>query len=369
MKDEEKTKAQLITELQQVKKDLKRYKATHSVANQWRKVIYQSLTSIQVLDKNGFTTSVNKAHYKFFGDKPPKDYNLFTDPILLKQGLGSYFEKLCNGKVVIFPDTFYNPHDYDPRLTDKVTWLKATGLPMVDANGKPVRFVIMHEDITESKTLSEQLRNITSNIHQTEEIERKKLSAELHDVFIPTLAAIKNDFDDIETKISDVAIIETIEKNLKYLGQMINSIRELTFNLRPKILEQLGIKGAINSMIAKFIQKNRIEVFIDVDDDLHLTDDTALELYRIAESAFNNIENHSKANKADISLKKMSDGLKLIIYDNGVGFTNQPELMIDRFGIKIMKERVLRLNGEFSLKSEEGKGTTIDIDIPIFIDK
>jgi signal transduction histidine kinase len=372
--DEEKTREQLMTELQQLRHEHKQYKATHAIANLWRKVIQQSPTSVQVLNKNGFTISVNEAHQKTFNDKPPKDYCLFNDPILLDQGLAEWFEKLRNGEMVIFPDTKYNPHDFDQRLADNTVWVKSIGLPMVDAAGKPVRFVIMHENITESKMLkeklqksNEQLHYITTYIHQTEEIERKKLSAELHDVFIPTLAAIKNDLDDIQKRITDVAIHKTIDINLEYLSQLIKNIRNLTSRLRPEIIEQLGIKGAIHSMIEKFTQKNNIGVSVDVDNDLHLPDNTAMELYRIAESAFNNIEKHSKAKKAGISLKKTAEGLKMMIYDNGIGITNQPELMKDKFGLKIMNERALRLGGDFSLSNEEGKGTTIVINIPIVI--
>lgn len=135
-------------------------------------IIDNNPMSIQIVDKKGFTLLINQSHTKLFGAVPPPDYSIFTDPQLLKQGFGKFFESLKKGEKVDLPDTQYNVHDIDPAAPDVTVWVHVVAFSLKDASGQPERFVFMHEDISERKKMGDDLKvekekyqMIFSNIH------------------------------------------------------------------------------------------------------------------------------------------------------------------------------------------------------------
>jgi PAS domain S-box-containing protein len=107
--------------------------------------------SIQILDKDGFTLEVNPAFKLLFGSVPPADYSIFNDIQLAEKGMGKIFDQLRNGGIVQFPDANFNVHDSRPELPDVPVWVKTIGFPLYGSDEKLVRFVLMHENITERK--------------------------------------------------------------------------------------------------------------------------------------------------------------------------------------------------------------------------
>ena len=116
-----------------------------------KNLITMNPVSIQVLDKEGFTLEVNPAFKTLFGSVPPPDYSIFNDAQLAQKGIGEIFEQLRNGKVVQFPDVSFNPHESITELPDVPNWVRTIGFPICADNGKPERFVLMQENITEQK--------------------------------------------------------------------------------------------------------------------------------------------------------------------------------------------------------------------------
>ncbi|MFH0736335.1 MAG: PAS domain S-box protein [bacterium] len=114
-------------------------------------IIDKNPMSIQVVDKEGYTLKVNSAHTKLFGSVPPSNYSVLTDSQLMQQGFGYLIERVKNGEVVHFPDLFYNAHNLSPDLSDVPVWIRMVIFPINDSSGKPERFVLMHENITERK--------------------------------------------------------------------------------------------------------------------------------------------------------------------------------------------------------------------------
>ena len=125
-------------------------------------IIDKNPLSIQIIDKEGYTLQTNDAHTRLFGAVPPADYSIFKDKQIINQGFNEMFEGVIAGKSVQFPDFTFNIHDVYPELPDKPIWLRLVIFPLFDNSGKPDRYVLMHEDITERKHAEDAL-------HESEE--------------------------------------------------------------------------------------------------------------------------------------------------------------------------------------------------------
>jgi len=121
-------------------------------------IISKNPMSIQIVDLNGYTISVNSSHTRLFGSVPPPDFTIFNDTQLEKQGIKELFERVKKGEIVHFPDTYFNVHDFNPELPDVPVWVRGVVFPLLDSNGNPERFVLMQEDITERRKAEEKLK-------------------------------------------------------------------------------------------------------------------------------------------------------------------------------------------------------------------
>ncbi len=114
--------------------------------------------SIQILDGEGRTIRTNPAFLKLFGSIPPPHYSMFSDPTLAAQGLSPVFDQIQAGEVVYFPEVSYNAHDLFPDYPDFPVWVRAIGFPICGADGRPERFVLMHEDVSQRRRAEQALR-------------------------------------------------------------------------------------------------------------------------------------------------------------------------------------------------------------------
>ena len=132
----------------------------HKIAEGYlNEIVSKNPMSIQIVDKNGYTLSVNDAHTKLFGSVPPPDFSIFSDSQLEKQGFKDLFERVKKGEVVHFPDTYFNARDYNPDLPDVPVWVRGVIFPLTDSEGIPDRFVLMQDNITESKKAEQELKS------------------------------------------------------------------------------------------------------------------------------------------------------------------------------------------------------------------
>jgi len=127
-------------------------------------IISKNPMSIQIVDKNGYTLSVNSSHTKLFGSVPPPDFTIFNDSQLDKQGFKELFERVKKGEIVHFPDTYFNIHDFNPEFPDVPVWVRGVVFPLMDSSGNPERFVLMQDDITERKKAEDALKESNSKL-------------------------------------------------------------------------------------------------------------------------------------------------------------------------------------------------------------
>ncbi len=133
-------------------------KALEKESSFLRDLMEHNPMSIQILDIEGYTLHVNAAFIKLFGNPPPTNYSVFHDSLLGDQGLDQLVAEFRSGKVVYFPEFFYNPHLLYPDEKDMPAWIWMIGFPILDAEGRPERYVLMHSNVTERRLAEDALR-------------------------------------------------------------------------------------------------------------------------------------------------------------------------------------------------------------------
>ncbi|MCY7347745.1 MAG: histidine kinase [Pyrinomonadaceae bacterium] len=199
----------------------------------------------------------------------------------------------------------------------------------------------------------------------SQEQERKRLAAELHDGLGQNLVVIKNRAllgmrkgDDKER------VMKEFDNISESATLAIEEVREITNNLRPHLLDRLGLTRSINAMLKKVSGVIEIESEIDSIDNI-FSDAQEISVYRIVQESVNNVIKYSNASVAQVVIKPSANTLLITIEDDGTGFDFEATKSKSGFGLVGLKERTQLLNGEFSIDSKIGQGTKITVKIPV----
>ena len=217
----------------------------------------------------------------------------------------------------------------------------------------------------ELKSSLEQLKQLSQHIEKARENERKAISRELHDDLGQALTAVKIDLGIIKQNVSDNEVIQKINKVSALVGETIKTVQRLTSQLRPEIIDDLGLEAAIKWYTKEFAQRNGIEIDLEMDSGIPISPDDSLILFRIMQESLTNIARHSGANRIDIKLIEEDDLINFMISDNGIGITKEELSSNKSFGIIGMKERATSLAGTCDIYSENGNGTIINLIFPL----
>ncbi len=216
--------------------------------------------------------------------------------------------------------------------------------------------------IAEAKTL------FSRQLIESQESERKRIASELHDGLGQSLVIIKNRAmlglnkgDDKERVVRELGSIS------ESASQALDEVREITNNLRPQLLDRLGLTKAIQSMLKKLAGVIDIDSQMDSIDGL-FSDYEEISIYRIVQESVNNIIKHSSASNASVEIKRSLKDVSITIRDNGKGFdSTNVDSERRTLGLVGLKERTQLLKGEIAIDSQPGEGTTIRVLIPYSI--
>lgn len=214
---------------------------------------------------------------------------------------------------------------------------------------------------------TDELSNLASYLTNTREAEQARLARELHDELGALLTAVKMDAAWIVRKLDPQALApfrERFERLLKTLDSGIALKRRLIDDLRPPLLQELGLVPALRALAEDFQRASEIRVELDLpEDDIALPPARALALYRIAQEGLTNIRKHARAHRVELGLCLRDERVTLQLADDGHGF--DPGLTsLRRHGVAGMRHRVQMFSGEFELASRPGEGTRIVASIP-----
>ncbi len=205
---------------------------------------------------------------------------------------------------------------------------------------------------------------------ELQEKERKRIASELHDGLGQNLLIIKN-----LAEMGNAGLQVNTKQNLndisKIAGRSVAEVREIAYNLRPHLLDKLGLTKSLKSMVRQFGESSNISISEKICRLENIfTPDEEMNIYRIVQEGINNIIKHSDATEASINVTQKNNLISIIIIDNGRGFSisknkKMPPSKTGEFGLITMSERVKLLRGFLNVSSEPGKGTKIKIKIPI----
>jgi signal transduction histidine kinase len=198
-------------------------------------------------------------------------------------------------------------------------------------------------------------------------LERKRLAAELHDGLGQNLVVIKNRaLLGIRNGDDKARVTKEFDSISESAAQAIEEVREITNNLRPHLLDRLGLTKAISAMLKKVSGVIEIESEIDSIDNI-FSEAGEISVYRIVQESLNNVIKHSNASVASVAIKPIENAILITVEDDGRGFDVENTESKNGFGLIGLKERTLLLNGVFSIESKIGEGTRIKVKIPFGI--
>jgi signal transduction histidine kinase len=215
----------------------------------------------------------------------------------------------------------------------------------------------------EEKKRKELLRREISSLEK----ERKRISMEIHDGVMQTLASGQiNLFHVINSERIPEDLRERLKISYNIFKDATNDLRNLTINLRPRILEEVGLKRSIEILLERAHQSNNLDVELVYEIESKLQDFLELSLFRIVQEAINNVIKHSKASFVSVAMKEIDDRIELIVEDNGLGFeiNYEDKKYINSFGLIDMKERAESLGGSLIIERKVEGGTRIYANIP-----
>ncbi len=224
-------------------------------------------------------------------------------------------------------------------------------------------------NIRERRLADVKLKALTQRIIDTQEEERGRVARELHDGISQMLVGVRYALELTRRRIGlgDTRSGESLEKGIDGLGGAIQEVRRISRDLRPGVLDDLGLGPALQALTDAFSSRTDIAVeFETVVFRNRLDQEARIALYRIAQEALTNIERHAQATKVSVSLKGNRRGALLRVADNGTGMVwpSAARGRISGLGLRNMQERIEQLGGTLRVMSSN-TGTTIDAQVPL----
>jgi signal transduction histidine kinase len=216
---------------------------------------------------------------------------------------------------------------------------------------------------------SEELRLLASHLQEVREEERAAIAREIHDELGQQLTGIKMDISWISKRWNrqqDDPIAQKLGSTLGLLDNTIRTVRRIATELRPSILDDLGLIAAIEWQSQEFKRRSGINTnFRTSITDFQFEPSTAIGLFRICQESLTNVARHANAKNVWISLDWAEDRLTLMIRDDGKGMDKTTTAGKKTLGLLGMQERALMMGGSLVINSINGKGLTLEVTVPL----
>ncbi len=226
-------------------------------------------------------------------------------------------------------------------------------------------------DVSAARRNEEMLRALTHRVIQVQEAERGRLAIELHDNITQLLCAalVRSQALTESISVNDGTSRRAAAELREMLGQTAQEVERISRDLRPGMLEQLGLVEVLRDTTKDFAGKAGVAVSLTCGKlGARLPPDTELALVRILQEAFKNIARHARAGRVTVDLQRQADFVQFVIRDDGIGFMVNPRAAGRKakrgLGLLSMRERASFVGGAFEITSARGTGTEIKVRVP-----
>jgi PAS domain S-box-containing protein len=236
-------------------------------------------------------------------------------------------------------------------------------------------FTVILRDVTERaradealRRSREELRELSAAAHTAREQERRRVAQELHDELGQALTALKLDVAWMLGHLSagSPTLADKLDAMQGQLDATVAATRRISSDLRPLMLDDLGLIPAAEWLAQNFSERTGIPCNLRIrPPDMELAEPHASALYRILQESLTNVARHAEANRVDIAIERIDGALKLTVRDDGRGFSTVEVRTQKTYGLLGLRERTVLLGGEANIASEPGRGTTIEVRIPL----
>lgn len=276
--------------------------------------------------------------------------------------------------------------DANARLTRMIETLHRRSAALADSNQQLQQEITRRKQVEESLRNSErhygellkrshhlqdQLRHLSRQLLLAQEEERKRISRELHDEIAQTLTSINVRLAELksEASVNAKGLQKKIARTQKMVEKSVDIVHRFARELRPTVLDDLGLIPALHSFVKTFSKQTRAHVHITAYAAVERLDNVRRTvIYRVAQEALTNVARHACASRVEVSIQKLPQTVQVIIKDNGKSFEVERVLRAKahkRLGLLGMRERVEMVGGKLHVESTPGHGTTIRAEIPL----
>lgn len=332
--------------------------------------VFDRLPKPALLLQEGYTVCANRASAELFGVGDPAA--LFGQPIaslLNPQSLerlnSALSQELADGIAPPLPEERILHTDSSERSVE----IALAALP--GAEDTRARIVIVQlnptkENNVELQNSRRELRALSASMVAAREEERRRIARELHDDLGQRLSALKMDLATLRPPAPRRALDSRISAMLEMIDQTVASVRRIATDLRPSMLDDLGLNAAIEWLARDASKRMGIEIELQLDDiGIDLGDAAVTALYRMVQEALTNVGRHSDATRVTIELTLRDSDLTLTVQDNGAGFTTKDQQKQGSYGLLGLRERAHMLGGTLSIVNSAEGGARICLQLPL----
>jgi PAS domain S-box-containing protein len=336
----------------------------------FRSLFENSIIGISTASTDGRLLQANPAYARMYGFKSPE--------IMLAEvtNVGKLYAKPEDRKEIIqilSRNGFMEAKEVEVvRRDGSRFFVLVSACEIRDAEGKLLYNQATHIDLTERRKMEAELQNskellekLNHRLNEIRENERAAISREIHDEVGQSMTALKLDLNRMYKYVnSDADAVKQLDGMVVLVSDTIKEVQRISSDLRPGILDDLGLAAAIEWYSEEFEKRTGIGCRISLDDSIQGDPQKDLVFFRVLQEALTNVIRHSDASSVSIKLYKSESGITMSIHDNGKGMLPEIAESVKSLGLIGMRERVRQLGGKIDISSKKGQGTKLTILIP-----
>ncbi|HSV82706.1 MAG TPA: PAS domain-containing sensor histidine kinase [Ramlibacter sp.] len=232
-------------------------------------------------------------------------------------------------------------------------------------------YTVILRDVSERVRAQEELASLAAEASGVREQEKSRIARELHDELAQTLTALKMDAIWLRRHLQaqPEAALAKLDDVLAKLESAVASTRRIAADLRPLVLDDLGLVAAIEWLVQNFTQRSGVPCDLDIDEALELREPYATAVFRMVQEALNNVAKHAGASHVQVRVARQGPALTLSVEDDGIGFRPADPRKPQSLGLVGLRERAHLLRGDVHVASAPGSGTRVQASIPLQEDK